>query len=60
MTDTNVELRYDQIFVHLDRVRLCYPEQGDKVWSGQVGKKGRANRSSDDTTPVSPVDEYAG
>ena len=66
VTDTNVKVRLidhpkdDPIFVHSDKVRLCYPEQGDKVWSGRVRKKRRANRSSDDTPSVSPANEYTG
>ena len=30
------------IFVSLDRVRLCYPEQGNKTWKGLKEKKKRA------------------
>ena len=65
VTDTNVEVRLvgrpkdDSIFVHLNRVRMCYPEQGDQVWSGRVcrSRKAKRNRSSDVT---SYVDQYTG
>ena len=31
----------DSIFVSLDRVRLCYPEQGNKTWKGSKEKQKR-------------------
>ena len=45
VTDTNVEVRLidrpedDTIFVHLNRVRRCYPQQGDAVWKGPRDKR---------------------
>ena len=45
VTDTNAEVRLidsptnDPIFVNLNRVRLCHPEQGDVTWTGEKRKK---------------------
>ena len=44
-TLSNVEVRIvddptaNSIFVSLDRVRLCYPEQGNETWTGTKRKK---------------------
>ena len=46
-TPNNIEVRIvdnpteDSIFVSLDRVRLCYPEQGNKTWTGPKQKRKR-------------------
>ena len=43
----------DPIFVALNRVRLCYPEQGDPTWTGKSKKK-TVNRSKEaDLSPAS-------
>lgn len=48
-TSTNVEVRLiddpksESIFVSLDRVRKCYPEQGNRTWTGK-SKRRRTNR----------------
>ena len=45
VTPTNVEVRLvdhpkdEPIFVALNRVRLCYPEQGNTTWSGLKGSR---------------------
>ena len=31
------------IFVALDRVRLCYPEQGDVTWTGKSKRRAKAH-----------------
>ena len=57
-TPTNAEVRLvnrptdDPIFVALDRVRLCYPEQGNVVWTGH--KKRRKRASKDRLPPTQP------
>ena len=65
VTNTNAEVRLvdkptsDTIFVHLNRIRLCNPQQGDSVWIGSNGKrknkkKKRATVDADsESTPYS-------
>ena len=56
VTPTNVEVRLVDdpkaapIFVALDRVRLCYPEQGDVTWTGKSKKRAaiRSKKSDSD------------
>ena len=61
MTDTNVQARLvnrpqDQsIFVHLDRVRQCKPQQGDQVWTGPRVKRYRRKKVKDSTLEENPV-----
>ena len=48
----------EAIFVNLDRIRPCYPEQGDKVWVGPAGRRHKrkiANETSnaESTSPPS-------
>ena len=54
LTPTNAEVRLvddpkaASIFVALDRVRLCFPEQGNETWTGKSKRKRRAaTRSAD-------------
>ena len=48
VTSTNAEVRLvddpkaASIFVALDRVRLCYPEQADVTWTGRSKKRARS------------------
>lgn len=57
VTDTNVEVRLvnrplDQpIFVHLDRVRRCNPQQIDGEWTGPRNKRRRKKKLRDTTPP---------
>ena len=50
LTPTNVEVRLiddptdEPIFVALERVRLCYPEQGGMTWTGRRKKRRRSKR----------------
>ena len=58
MTPSNVEVRLidestaETMFVSWDRVRPCYPEQGDRTWTGPRRKrrKRRARRTVDSTS----------
>ena len=66
VTDTNVQARLvncpqDQsIFVHLDRVRQCKPQQGDQVWTGPRVKRHRRKKVKDLTPEENPVPTYSG
>ena len=57
VTPTNAEVRLvddpkaASIFVALDRVRLCYPEQSDQTWTGQ--RRRRTTRSK--PSPPGPI-----
>ena len=59
VTPTNAELRLVDdpkaapIFVALDRVRLCYPEQGDVTWTGKAKRRAKARfkKSNSNLTP---------
>ena len=59
---TNVEVRLVDdpkaapIFVALDRVRLCYPEQGDVTWTGKSKRRAaiRSKKSDSDCLPSNP------
>ena len=63
-TDTNVEVRLidhpedDTMFVHLNRVHRCYPQQGEAVWKGPRDKrrkrKQKAVNSPQETDFVQP------
>ena len=52
VTDTNVEVRLvddptsETLFVHLNRVRLCPPQQGDGVWVGPTKKRRKTRKCS--------------
>ena len=56
VTDTNAEVRLvdqpasEPIFVHLNRVRPCHPQQGDTVWTGPNRKRRRTCKK-----PCTPV-----
>ena len=62
VTPTNAEVRLVDdpkaapIFVALDRVRLCYPEQGDVTWTGTSRRRAvtRSRKSNSDHTPSTP------
>ena len=62
ITETNAEVRLvdsptdDPIFVNLNRVRLCHPEQGESTWSGEKKKRRKRNKKS---TPAIVVEEQA-
>ena len=66
VTPTNAEVRLvdnpkaASIFVALDRVRLCFPEQGNETWTGKSKRKRRAVTRSADTgahrVPSAPRD----
>ena len=51
VTQTNAEVRLvdqptgDTLFVNLDRIRPCYPEQGNEVWVGPTGRKKKKSSS---------------
>ena len=55
VTDTNVEVWFidrpkdDSMFVHINRVRRCYPQQGDAVWKGPQDKWSKRKRSPEDS-----------
>ena len=50
VTETNAEVRLidspsdDPIFVNLNRVRLCHPEQGMTTWTGEKKKRQRKRK----------------
>ena len=56
VTPTNAEVRLvdqpndESIFVALDRVRRCYPEQGNETWTGH--KKKRKKKCKKSTKPA--------
>ena len=62
VTPTNAEVRLvndptaASIFVALDRVRLCYPEQADITWTGRSRRKtaARSKRTVSDSAPSTP------
>ena len=62
VTPTNAEVRLVDdpkaapIFVALDRVRLCYPEQGDVTWTGKTKRRAvtHSKESDSDRTPSTP------
>ena len=62
VTPTNAEVRLvddpkaASIFVALDRVRMCYPEQADVTWTGRSKKKAvtRSKESDSTCTPSTP------
>lgn len=62
VTPTNAEVRLVDdpkaapIFVALDRVCLCYPEQGDAIWTGKSRRRAVAHPkgSDSDSTPSTP------
>ena len=67
-TPSNAEVRLvdrpgdEAIFVNLDRIRPCYPEQGDKVWIGPAGhrhKRKIAHETSNDES-TSPPSNHVG
>ena len=53
VTNTNVEVRLvdspqdESMFVHLNRVRKCNPQQGDAVWTGPSRKRKHKVKSVD-------------
>ena len=55
-TPTNAEVRLvdrpedDSIFVALNRVRLCYPEQGSNTWTGHKKRRKRKKPSKESPT----------
>ena len=57
VTPTSVEVRLldqpksDSIFVALERVRRCYPEQGDTTWTGH-NKHRKKSRLKGTTQPT--------
>ena len=64
VTPTNAEVRLVDdpkaapIFFALDRVRLCYPEQGDTAWTGKAKRRAvsLSKESYSDRTPSTPSD----
>ena len=50
VTPTNAEVRLvgqptgESIFMLLDRVRCCYPEQSDETWTGKKGRPSKRRR----------------
>ena len=52
LTATNAEVKLIErpadppIFVAIDRLRKCYPEQSDVTWTGRKRKSGKKNRKS--------------
>ncbi len=53
-TPTNVLVdspTVEPIFVNLNRVRLCYPEQGDETWTGPRKRRRKRSRKSGDSDP---------
>ena len=59
LTPTNAEVRLiddptnEPIFVALERIRLCYPEQGGTTWTGRQKKKRRSKRTKTQGEPSS-------
>ena len=59
VTETNAEVRLidspneDPIFVNLNRIRLCHPEQGSATWTGK--KKKRQRKKKKPTESVKPA-----
>ena len=57
VTPTNAEVRLvdnpkaASIFVALDHVRLCFPEQGNETWTGKSKRRRRAATRSADAGP---------
>ena len=57
ITETNAEVRLadsptdDSIFVNLNRIRLCYPDQGESTWTGEKKKRKRKKKKSVPTEP---------
>ena len=57
ITETNAEVRLvdsptdDPIFVNLNRIRLCYPDQGESTWTGEKKKRKRKKKKSVPTEP---------
>lgn len=66
VTDTNVEARLvdrpedDSIFVHINRVRRCHPQQGDAVWKGPRDKRSHRRRKPKDLPQIDGAQPYAG
>ena len=66
VTDTNVEARLvdrpqdPSIFVHLNRVRKCDPQQGNDVWSGPRVKRRRKKKERAPTQDQTPAPTYSG
>ena len=61
VTDTNAEVRLvdspaeDPIFVNLNRIRLCHPEQGDSTWTGARRKNRRKKKRSAPIASTQPT-----
>ncbi len=68
VTLTKVEVRLvdqpksDSIFVALERVRRCYPEQGDATWTGHKKRrrKSRKKKSTSDEEATTPLQQPGG
>ena len=66
VTNTNAEVRLisspkdESMFVHLNRIRKCNPQQGDEVWTGSH-KRWKRRVKTVETSPVDePLHPYAG
>ena len=61
VTPTNVEVRLvdcptdDAIFVAMNRVHRCYPEQGDTTWTGPPRRRRRKRQQTKQLPPTSDV-----
>jgi len=57
LTPTNAEVRFiddptnEPIFVALERIRLCYPEQEGTTWTGRQKKKWKSKRTKTQGEP---------
>ena len=68
VTPSNAEVRLvdrpgdEAIFVNLDCIRPCYPEQGDKVWIGPAGRrhKRKITNETSNAESISPPSNRVG
>ena len=62
LTATNAEVKLienpqeSSIFVALDRLRKCYPEQSNATWTGRKRKSKRSSKSVQPTSSERPSD----